>query len=133
MRHQIGNGRAWLATVCTACIKAAETPPATTPRINTSASSRSAPICIAGTVKAGASPNTKFDSVVALTAARITGIKLATVYSIITTSSAKTTPASGVLKDAAIPAAAPQPTSARTTLFGSPRCCASKLPDDAPR
>ena len=62
-----------------------------------------------------------------------TGMKLATVYSIITTSSANTTPASGVLNDAAIPAAVPQPTSVRMTLLGSAKAWPSRLPDDAPR
>ncbi|MEJ2575697.1 MAG: chloride channel protein, partial [Gammaproteobacteria bacterium] len=46
-------------------------------------------------------------------------MKLATVYSSITTSSAKMTPARGVLKEAAMPAAVPQPTRVRMALLGS--------------
>ena len=46
-------------------------------------------------------------------------MKLAMVYSIMTTSIAKMTPAIGVLKDAAIAAAVPQPTRARILLLGS--------------
>ena len=68
-----------------------------------------------------------------MAAARMTGMKLARVYSIITTSRAKMTPASGVLKDAAMPAAVPQPTRVRMLLFGSDSHWPMKLPLAAPR
>jgi len=67
-----------------------------------------------------------------VTAARMMGAKPAMVYSIITTSMAKITAASGVLNEAAIPAAAPQPTSVRTLLLGKASWPPSQLPVVAP-
>ena len=51
-------------------------------------------------------------------------MKPAMVYSIITTSMAKMTPATGVLKEAEIPAAVPQATSTRRLLWGRRRLLA---------
>ena len=65
--------------------------------------------------------------------ANITGINPPTVYSNITTSIAKITPAIGVLNDAAMAAAMPQPTSRRILLLGSISFCPSKLLAAAPR
>ena len=61
------------------------------------------------------------------------GIKLAMVYSIKMTSMAKITPAKGVLNDAAMAAAAPQPTKTRMLLFGRRTHCPSMLALEAPR
>ena len=60
-------------------------------------------------------------------------MKLAMVYSTITTSMAKMTPASGVLKDAAMAAALPQATSERTQLLGTANAWPSRLDAAAPR
>ena len=83
-------------------------------------SSSSDTISIEGACTSGVVPNTKCVMEVALTAARITGVKPTSVYSIITTSMAKMTPAMGVLNEAAIAAAVPQATRMRMLLFG--RC-----------
>jgi hypothetical protein len=70
---------------------------------------------------------------VEVTAAMMTGIKLPMVYSIITTSIAKMTPARGVLKDPAIAAAVPQATRVRILLLGNSNACPSRLELAAPR
>ena len=62
---------------------------------------------LGGTVKIVLLPSTQRTSTVAVTVAMMTGTKPSTVYCISTTSMANITPASGVLKDAAIAAAAP--------------------------
>ena len=105
----------------------------TIPKMMSRGSSLREPSCSAGRLKAGSEPKTRMESALALTAARMTGIKLASEYSIITTSSAKMTPASGVLKEAAMPAAVPQPTKVRMALFGSLSACPTKLLLAAPR
>ena len=66
-------------------------------------------------------------------AARMTGMKPTMVYSIITTSMAKMTPAMGVLKEAAIPAAVPQATSTRRLLWGRRSSWPRPLEAAAPR
>ena len=76
----------------------------------TSSSERSS---VSGTENTASPPNTLRETTVAATVETMTGTKPTTVYSINTTSIAKTTPASGVLKDAAIAAALPQATSVR--------------------
>ena len=60
-------------------------------------------------------------------------MKLAMVYSIITTSMAKMTPAIGVLNDAPMAAAEPQATNVRTLLLGSRKASPSRLEVAAPR
>src|SRR5690554_5033719 len=69
----------------------------------------------------------------ALTAARMMGVKPAMVYSIITTSMAKITPAIGVLNEAEMAAAQPQATSVRMLLLGSLSHCPNRLENAAPR
>jgi len=70
---------------------------------------------------------------VEVTEARMTGMKLAMVYSIITTSMAKMTPAIGVLNEPAMAAAVPQATSVRTLLLGSSNAWPIRLDAAAPR
>ena len=77
-------------------------------------------------------PNTAWDRVVAITAARITGTKPATVYSIMTTSIAKITPAIGVLKEAAMAAAVPQADITLRLLLGKRRPAPNRLLAAAP-
>ena len=88
---------------------------------------------IAGTLNASAPPNTATLISVAVTEAMMTGMKEITEYSIITTSMAKMTPAIGVLKEADIAAAVPQPTSVRILLFGRRMRWPSTLAAAAPR
>ena len=64
------------------------------------------------------SPKNQRFTTVAVTDAMMTGMKLAMVYSIITTSIAKMTPAIGVLKEAPMAAAEPHATRVRMLLFG---------------
>ena len=85
------------------------------------------------TVIKGSVSNTSRDITVALTAANITGVKPTIVYSIRITSIAKITPARGVLKEAAIPAAAPQATKVRILLLGKCKVCPIKLALAAPK
>jgi hypothetical protein len=61
------------------------------------------------------------------------GTKLPTLYSNARTSSAKITPASGVLNEAAMPAAVPQAAMFRILLFGNVRIWPMRLPLAAPR
>ncbi len=70
---------------------------------------------------------------VALKEARITGVKLPMVYSIITTSMAKITPASGVLKEAPMAAAIPQATRVRILLLGRWSHLPAIPPEAAPK
>ena len=72
-------------------------------------------------------------NVVALTAAIMTGVKPITVYSMITTSIAKITPAKGVLNAAEIAAATPLPTKMRIPLLGICKRCPNMLPAAAPK
>ncbi|BBI54934.1 hypothetical protein HORIV_73550 [Vreelandella olivaria] len=65
--------------------------------------------------------------------ANITGIKLIKVYSIITTSIAKMTPAMGVLKEAEMAAAVPHATSTLRLLLGRRICWPSPLAAAAPK
>ena len=127
------NGHASkLANTLTNAMKPAPTTPTASPA-NTmygNSNSECKPSEMANTV---ASPWNPRYTTVAVTALKITGMKLAMVYSIITTSMANTTPASGVLKDAAMAAALPQATSERTQLFGTARPWPSKLETAAPR
>lgn len=105
----------------------------TIPIMTINGNSQYEPSSSAGTTKAGVFPKTAQFTVVALTAARITGVKPVMVYSIMMTSMEKITPASGVLNEAAMAAAAPQATSTRMLLFGIRNFCPSKLAVAAPR
>ena len=88
---------------------------------------------VSGSANTVAPPNAQRRTTVAVTAARITGRKPAMVYSIRITSMAKTTPASGVLKDAPIAAAQPQANSVRVLLSGSANRRPSQVEAAAPR
>ncbi len=98
---------------------AAAARPMTRPHASRKGISHRLPISIRGMAKAGSEPNTIRETTPPLTAARMTGINPAMVYSINTTSMAKITPASGVLNDAAMAAATPQAASMRRLLFGN--------------
>ena len=76
-------------------------------------------IATVGTLNAVSDPNTICVITAATTEARITGMKPAIVYSMTMTSIENMTPATGVLKEAEIAAAAPHPTSTLTLLLGS--------------
>src|SRR5215470_4611009 len=132
---RIQNGQAPVRRVIasTSAMKTAASTPITSPTPRTYGSSHSEARVSGGTAKAGASPYATCVTAVADTAARITGAKPITVYSISTTSMAKATPASGVLNDAAIAAAAPHATSTRRLLFGSPMRWPATLALAAPR
>ncbi len=69
----------------------------------------------------------------AVTADRMTGMNDPIVYSIITTSMAKMTPAMGVLNDPPMAAAVPQATRVRKALLGSSRAWPRRLALAAPR
>ena len=115
----------WIKTAAIAPIPM----PIITMIINSQRESRSS----AGTINAGCDSIIKRLVAVALTAARITGIKPLMVYSIITTSMAKMTPANGVLNEAAMAPAEPHAIRIRILLLGSRIFCPSKLPPAAPR
>ena len=88
---------------------------------------------INATVNGGSVPNRASIVSEAATAAMITGRKLAMVYSIITTSMAKMTPAMGVLKELAKAAAVPQATSVLMPSLGSRSHWPSRLAVAAPK
>src|SRR5690554_1462403 len=87
----------------------------------------------AGTLNAGSEPYTSWVTTAALTAARIMGVNPAMVYSIITTSMAKITPAIGVLNDADMAAAQPHATRVRMLLLGKRIHCPMRLENAAPK
>ncbi|OYY56432.1 MAG: hypothetical protein B7Y53_01845 [Halothiobacillus sp. 28-55-5] len=78
-------------------------------------------------------PKNKVENNAPAEAASIMGINVASVYWRTMSSSAKITAASGVLNEAAIAAAAPQPTKVRTLLWGKSSDRPSQLPPAAPR
>ena len=90
-------------------------------------------ISINATLNGDSVPNKASTVSEAATAAMITGRKLAIVYSIITTSMAKMTPAMGVLKELASAAAVPQATSVLMPSLGSRSHWPSRLAAAAPK
>ncbi len=70
-------------------------------------------------LKAGSGPKIICVTIAPETEANITGKNPMMVYSINTTSIAKITPAMGVLKDAEMAAATPQPAKVRKLLWGN--------------
>ncbi len=118
-RHHIAIDCVWVVIRVSTWLNRAAKVPTTTPRISTKGISFKGVACNSGMLKAGSPPNTALDRAVATTAAIITGTKLFSAYSIMMTSSAKITPARGVLNDAAIPAAAPLATRVRILLLGN--------------
>ncbi len=86
-----------------------------------------------GTINAGSSPNTSLPITAPVTDAIITGINPAMVYSINITSIEKITPAIGVLNDAEMAAATPQPTKVLWQLLGRCSRCPSWLAAPAPK
>ena len=75
-------------------------------------------ILISGAINAICAPYKVLCSKVAVTEAIMTGVKPIMLYSSMTTSIAKITPAIGVLNDAAIAPAVPHPTIRRRLLLG---------------
>ena len=132
-RSMKGQSRLRAAVISIPLINSVEIKPADSPSNMTKGSSLSDVSSNGGMEKTASLPNARIERLVALTAERMTGIKLATEYSIMTTSIAKITPASGVLKDAAIPAEQPQAIKVRNVLLGSLRYCASNEPEAAPK
>ncbi len=91
------------------------------------------PNATSGIRNAGALPYITCATSAPMVEAKITGIKLIRVYSIITTSMAKITPAMGVLNEAEIPAAVPQATNTRKLLLGSRSFSPNPLEAAAPK
>ena len=115
------------------CVNTAEMQPMIMPIKATSGNSDKETRLNGCTSNIGSAPKTILDTVVAVTAEMMTGVKPIIVYSITTTSMAKITPASGVLKPAAIAAATPQHTKVRVLLFGTFKYRPNALPLVAPR
>ena len=131
---RIQNGqRSRRENASTSRMKAPPTKPTANPARTITGTSAKEARSLGGTRKIVALPKAQRASTVAVTVAMITGTKPRIVYSISTTSMAKITPASGVLKEAAMAAAAPQATRLRSSSGRTSKAWPTKLDAAAPR